>query len=374
MITTRKRGTTYYIDATAGSSRLRGSLGTKDRHVASRLRAKVELALAEGSKATGWADLRRVLPPETYSRFSSHVGLVAHVAPTWSGLVSIFWKNCERKRLKKGSVVRYQTTVDRFTEFLESKKLTMLEDISQGLVAEFRDWRSTQLAKNTRSRNGSGLYQDMSCLRLIMAVGVEEGLLAKNPVQKEAKPDTVRGTKPYSGEELERIWDACETDQDRLLYLLFRWTGMRGSDVADLRWGDVHFLDGMIRRRAIKNGNPLNIPIQSDLLDALKKAYAGQKPETNVITIENKVVGRAQIARRMRLIECAAKITEGHPHRFRATFAVDMLLKEATTYHVGQLLGDKEQTVEKHYLSFVPQMQSRVRELMEDKTKGLEAI
>jgi integrase len=69
-----------------------------------------------------------------------------------------------------------------------------------------------------------------------------------------------------------------------------------------------------------------------------------------------------------------AKITEAHNHRFRASFACSALMKGLSVFDVAQLLGDETKTVEKHYLRFVPAMRSRVKELMEDDSKGLEAI
>lgn len=372
MIRTRKRGKTYHADYLAGSCRLRGSLGTQDKTVASRLKAKLEISMAEGAKSAGWVDLGRVLPRETYHRFSSYVGLANQTAVTWDALLSIFWKDCERRRLAKGTVARYQTTVDRFTEFLETKKVQNLTDISKSLVAEFRDLRVAQIAGNSRSRNGGGLYQDMSALRYIQGIAIENGLLTSYTVQKELRPEMVRGTKPFSGEELARMREVC-SPLELFIFRVFRHTGMRGSDVADLKWRDVHFLDGEIRRKAIKNDSELQIPIGEELMCSLVESQNQQKADDFVIKIENKSTTRVQLYNLMRLMFKRANIQEAHPHRFRATFAVDLLIKGATTYQVAQLLGDREKTVEKHYLSFVPQVRDKVRTLILDNTKGLEA-
>lgn len=373
MISTRKRGPIYHVDYIVGSNRLRGSLGTKDKNVASRLKSRIEVSMAEGSKSAGWSDLRRVLPADTYHRFSSHAGLAKHAESTWSGLLSIFWKDCERRKLKKGSVVRYQSTVDRFTEFLSGRKIESLTVISKELVLEFRDWREAAIAKNSRSRGGSGLYQDMSCLRFIMTCAVENGLIVKNPVQRELRPDIVRGTAPYSGEELGRMRDVC-TSEELLVFAIFRHTGMRGSDVADLRWKDVHFVDGEIVRQAIKNGKLLQIPMHPELEEVLVSAHQWQRSDDQVIKIGNKSATREQLARFMHLIELKAKVTGGHNHRLRASYATDALMKGLSVFEVAQLLGDESKTVERHYLRFVPAMRSRVKELMEDETRGLEAV
>ena len=61
-----------------------------------------------------------------------------------------------------------------------------------------------------------------------------------------------------------------------------------------------------------------------------------------------------------------AGIEDAHPHRFRDTFAVDMLARGATPYDVAKLLGDEIATVEKHYAPFVRELRERVRTLMEN--------
>jgi integrase len=59
-----------------------------------------------------------------------------------------------------------------------------------------------------------------------------------------------------------------------------------------------------------------------------------------------------------------AGFADTHPHRFRATFAVDMLARGATPYDVAKLLGDEIATVERHYAPFVKELRERVRAFM----------
>jgi integrase len=67
-------------------------------------------------------------------------------------------------------------------------------------------------------------------------------------------------------------------------------------------------------------------------------------------------------------------LSDAHPHRFRDTFAVDMLARGASPYDVEKLLGDTIETVEKHYAEFVRELRERVRRMMESNERGLEAF
>jgi integrase len=60
-----------------------------------------------------------------------------------------------------------------------------------------------------------------------------------------------------------------------------------------------------------------------------------------------------------------AGLSDVHPHRFRDTFAVDMLARGASPYDVVKLLGDTVATMEKHYAPFV-KLRDRVRNIMEN--------
>jgi integrase len=61
------------------------------------------------------------------------------------------------------------------------------------------------------------------------------------------------------------------------------------------------------------------------------------------------------------------------PHRFRDTFAVDLLARGPSPYDVAKLLGDTVETIEKHYAPFVRELRERARRIMET-GEGLEQM
>jgi len=65
-------------------------------------------------------------------------------------------------------------------------------------------------------------------------------------------------------------------------------------------------------------------------------------------------------------------VPNAHPHRFRDTFAVDLLCAGCGIYDVARMIGDTVETVERHYTPFVPALRERVRQIMES-GKGLES-
>jgi site-specific recombinase XerD len=66
-----------------------------------------------------------------------------------------------------------------------------------------------------------------------------------------------------------------------------------------------------------------------------------------------------------------AGVLDAHPHRFRDTFAVNLLARGASPYDVAKLLGDIVDTVEEHYAPFVKELRERALRIMES-CEGLE--
>jgi integrase len=61
-----------------------------------------------------------------------------------------------------------------------------------------------------------------------------------------------------------------------------------------------------------------------------------------------------------------AEVLDAHPHRYRDTFAVDMLARGGSPYDVAKLLGDTIKSIERHYTLFVRELREKVRRPMEN--------
>jgi len=110
----------------------------------------------------------------------------------------------------------------------------------------------------------------------------------------------------------------------------------------------------------------------------LEMEYTNRKPEPHervlLHPIAQEPMTRKRLYYHMVALGKRAGVPDAHPHRFRDTFAVDMLARGASPYDVAKLLGDTIETVEKHYAEFVRELRERVRRMMESKEGGLEAF
>ncbi len=376
MLTIHKRGRVFWSDGIVQGVRVRRPLGTRNSDAAHRILGKLERALAEGAESSLWPELKRFLPEPTFRVFANVAGYkepIVKAEPTWADLSAAFENELHRRvaldKLRESTAVRYRHTAREFKAFLNERKITLLKEITKPFVESFKVWRAVRIRTRNFSRGATSLALDAAILHRIFAIGVEYEILEKNPVRMEGRPGDVpeRGAQPFSGAQLEKLKQAAGLDQ--FIFLLLRWTGMRGSDVVGLTWADIHFDRREIERVTQKRRKPVIIPIHSELLFALEVEFdrRSPEPEDQVLphTREHGRMTRPRLYQRCKAMGRRAGMKDAHPHRFRDTFAVDMLARGATPYDVAKLLGDEIATVEKHYAPFVRELRERVRGLLE---------
>lgn len=362
MISTRKRGTTYHVDYVSGSARVRGSLGTSDWKAAQRLCNRLGFALADGPTSKVWDEIQPILPADTFRRFSAHAG-VARRGYTWDDLQSIFWTESE-KSWAAATAKSHARVLKVFGEFLEDKEIFRLTNITSSVIEAFREKRDEDSSDQKQFRNGAGVEKDIRTLSQVFKFAVENEMIEKNPVKKQSPQAVRRITQPFTAEDLVML-QALATPSEKLVILLLLWTGLRGSDAVDLRWGEIYFDAGEIRRKSIKTGAELVIPLQSELSSAL---WFGQGiADFNARVLGGIATTRPQLYNLMSALGKRAGVPDCRPHRFRDTLAVHLLLKGGTMYDVAKILGNTVAVAEKHYTPFVPELRDRLRNLLEAK-------
>jgi len=376
MLTIHKRGRVFWSDGIVQGVRVRRPLGTRNSDAAHRIVGKLERALAEGTDSSLWPELKQFLPESTFRVFANVAGYkepVVKPEPTWADLSAAFENELRRRvaldKLRESTAVRYRHTAREFKLFLEERKVSKLKDISKPLVETFKVWRAARIRTRIFSRGATSLALDAAVLHRIFAIGVEYEIIEKNPVRMEGRPGDIpeRGAQPFSAGQLDKLKQAA--GPDLFMFLLLRWTGMRGSDIVGLTWADVHFDRREIERITQKRRKPVIIPIHTELLFALENEFEHRSPQHHEQVLpqtrERGRMTRPRLYQRCKAMGRRAGMEDAHPHRFRDTFAVDMLARGATPYDVAKLLGDEIATVERHYAPFVRELRERVRTLME---------
>jgi integrase/recombinase XerD len=160
----------------------------------------------------------------------------------------------------------------------------------------------------------------------------------------------------------------------RTLTLLMRWSGLRIRDAITL---ERHRLDGdSLLLYQAKTGQPVYVPLPPYVVEALVNIPDGPRPNQRYFFWSGNGSPKSAVAnwqRSYRRLFELADITKldgekkrCHPHMFRDTFAVEMLLAGVPIDQVSILLGHSSVKItEKHYSPFVKarqvQLQKSVR-------------
>jgi integrase/recombinase XerD len=268
------------------------------------------------------------------------------------------------RHLSDATISKYGVLFRSLMWFAEENHLRLLDELSIPLLRRFRStWPD---------RNLSALKK-LERLRAFFRFAVDSGWLAENPAKKIKNPKvTDPPTMPFTEDEVVRIFAATEQYPDsygktggpdakrlRALVLLLRYSGLRIRDAVTLPVDKVS--NGKLFLYTAKSGVPVYCPLPDFVVDALNTC-----PRSNPnyffwtgSSEPKSVVGDWQ--RSLKKLFYIAGIPTGHAHRFRDTFAVELLLSGVPLERVSVLLGHKSVRVtERHYAPWVHARQEQL--------------
>lgn len=220
-----------------------------------------------------------------------------------------------------------------------------LSEIDKQFCLDMIDWfRNTYINKRTGTTIGARTA-DTYCQRFRTALNeaVREGLIDKNPwnrletIEKIKKPESKREYLTID-EIRSMIATDCPNGLVKRAYLFSCFTGLRISDVRNLKWGDIYHENGQAFVSVVmkKTTKPLYIPLSGQALKWM--------PEKGESTSDDYVFGNlvnyGNVNENLKKWAEAAGIRKHISyHTSRHSFATMMLTLGADLYTVSKLLG-----------------------------------
>jgi integrase len=263
-----------------------------------------------------------------------------------------------------------------FLIWCTSEGYKFLDEVDLDALLTFRDtWIDGPLAKRKKQERLIGFF--WACVR--------RGYIIENPTFGLGKIKVDQTPTDYfPPHEFDKIVDATYAYREnrgeignanstrlRTITLLMRWSGLRIRDAVTLERSRLHG-DSLLLYQA-KTGTPVYVPLPSHVVEALRNVPDGPKPNPRYFFWSGNGSPKSVVAnwqRSYRRLFTVANITKPdgsvkrcHPHMFRDTFAVEMLLAGVPIDQVSILLGHASVKItEKHYSPWVKARQIQLQQ------------
>jgi integrase/recombinase XerD len=292
------------------------------------------------------------------------VGVVKEEPARIEAAVTKYLDDARARHLAEATLTKLTTIFEKqFLAWTKDCGLRYLKELTPERLTAWRStWKDNALAASKKYQRAVGFFY--FCMRMKW--------LSENPMKSLHPPKVKQDpTLPFTAEEVNAIVSACdrfplkgiygEGSRRRLraMVLLLRYSGLRIRDAATLRRERLQ--NGKLLLYMQKTGVPVFVPLPPCVVAALAETpsvhpsyffWSGNGlPKTTV----------ADWQRSLRKLFETGNVNGGHAHRFRDTFAVELLLAGVPIDQVSILLGHSSVKVtEKSYAPWVKARQDQL--------------
>jgi integrase/recombinase XerD len=279
-----------------------------------------------------------------------------------------FLGDIEARKLNEATVYKYRLLFRQIEVFAAKHGIRFLSELDVDTLGTFR----TEWKDGPRSS-----LKKLERLRAFFHFAQRRKWVSDNPALDLKSPKVfLRPTMPFTREEMIRTLAALDLYAEsaglrnaqrlRAFLLLLRYSGMRIGDAVQCS------VDRITKNRLFLYTQKTGTPVYCVLPDFVIKALEASPRScerfyfwTGVSRLHS-AIGKWQ--RRLQRIFELAKVPNGHAHRFRDTFAVELLLAGVPLERVSVLLGHQSiRVTERHY---APSTRSRQEQLESDLQKA----
>lgn len=251
--------------------------------------------------------------------------------------------------LSANTVTSYKRDIEKYLTFLTEKKITQLDEVSRFEILDFlQTLRQSGAADNSIIRMVSSLRKFHQYLKRESIVSDDPMQLIDTPKKASTLP------KAISPQAVEQLLEAPDTTtplgvRDRAILELMYATGLRISELVNLKLSDMHLTMGFIQTMG-KGEKERIIPLGEiasqwldHYLDGARVYLQDQSAETSEYVFLNsrgKGLSRQGVWKKVKQLALEAGIDQNvTPHTLRHSFATHLLENGADLRMVQELLG-----------------------------------
>ena len=245
------------------------------------------------------------------------------------------------KRYSVHTIKSYSTDLEQFIQFLSSEfQVNTVKNVNFQFV---RSWIAKLLSNNISPRS---VNRKITTLKTYFRFLLQEDLIKQSPMQKIISPKTSKRLPVFVEQvKMEKLLNEIDfgvgflAQRDRLILELFYFTGIRLSELINLKNKDINYSDSTILVLGKRKKERL-IPLTSDILSKIKKLNASNKSKYLFTTDKGKQISTKQVYRLVnKYLSMVTTLDKKSPHILRHTFATHMLNNGADINAIKELLG-----------------------------------
>lgn len=253
------------------------------------------------------------------------------------------------KRASTHTVLAYRKDLEQFSDFCQTA--FEKEDISKAEHTEIRAWIIDLVEQQL---SATSVNRKIATLRSFYKFLLRSGEISKDPTYKIKALKTPKRLPEFVQEEaIEKILDEMvyeptfEGQRDRMVMEFLYLTGVRLSELLDLKWKDINLHTDTVKvfgKRKKERIIPITKTLKENIL-SYKKEFGETFPNLDdsdyfIVTNNREQAYPMKIYRIVRqYLDLFAQTTKRSPHLLRHTFATHLLNKGADLNAVKDLLG-----------------------------------
>ena len=245
------------------------------------------------------------------------------------------------KRFSFHTIKSYTTDLNSFINFINSEfEIYKIDEITFQIV---RSWIANLLESGLTSRS---VNRKISTLKTYFKFLVREEIINENPMNKIISPKLKKNLPVFLEEEqISHLFKNIDFkqgfigDRDKLILEFFYVTGIRISELINIKNSDISFENSLVKVIGKRNKERL-MPLANDMIEKIK---VFQKYNKGVFLFSNEKGEKLYTKMVYRIvnkyISMISTIEKKSPHVLRHTFATHMLNNGADINAIKELLG-----------------------------------
>jgi integrase/recombinase XerC len=266
--------------------------------------------------------------------------------------VSSFKANLAEQGRASATILAYSKDIEQLADFVGKSDVKNLNEITKDHIDSFK----ANLADNNYTTKS--ISRKINSIKSFFAYVQAKGLITENPSTGVSHPKyDIKPPRILNKIEYRALRDACREDvrMAAIVEVLLQ-TGMRISELANLKIGDIDQNTNQMTIRAYESHPERIIPLNPPAKESLLK-YLETRPKSANTSVFITKTGNAFLIRNIRSnldrYFHAAGIENAKVNDLRHTFIAQQLTSGSPLVYISKLVGHKRLSTTEKYLEFI---------------------